>query len=240
MNEESEMRAIESALSKHSRSLDAELAEEERALKVIEAEKLKLLRLLEIQKQKDARIDEIEALKSSNKVVEVSSRLGSDGAAAAAASKEVPATAPSDATAASKSMGVPNDAPKINDISLPSRTKESSNEISSVPAASSAGPTSKAGDESSDDSSSSSGTEPEPTAAAPPQPQKTLPARLAHSSADVGRGIEMYILAYDSWSDVDILEYSAETGKHKCVVHDGAGPEREQWIDLKKKPIRAK
>ena len=40
---------------------------------------------------------------------------------------------------------------------------------------------------------------------------------------------------YDAWDNFDIVDYNAEEKLHKCLFHSDRS---QQWINLKKKPIR--
>jgi hypothetical protein len=222
------MRAIENELSKHSQAIEAELAEEERALKEIESEKLKLLRLLEAQRLKDHQQSVVTVSRSC--VTEPVTYQ--EDSQCSQPTRNAPADADTEAAATARDM-IRSPPPQIIDA-IPStplqaslcESNPSSSKILKSPVRS---PQESGGDS----SAARKGTVTTVTS------QRHNPARLSYSFVDIGRGIEMYSLVFDCWSDVEILGYNEESGMHLCIVRDGAA-EKEQWMDLKKKPIRAK
>jgi hypothetical protein len=52
--------------------------------------------------------------------------------------------------------------------------------------------------------------------------------------SDVGRRLELYIYRYNCWEVIEIVDYEAAKGLHKCRHLD----KTEQWIDLKKKKVK--
>lgn len=68
-----------------------------------------------------------------------------------------------------------------------------------------------------------------------PKKAPNEPARLLNSELDVGRCLQMYSFRYDSWDNFDIVDYNPEDKLHKCLFRSDRS---QQWINLKKKPIR--
>lgn len=44
------------------------------------------------------------------------------------------------------------------------------------------------------------------------------------------------VIRYDSWDTFDIVDFNAEEKLHKCLFHSDRS---QQWLNLKKKPIRS-
>jgi hypothetical protein len=228
------MLAIEKELSKHSRAIEAELADEERALKEIEAEKQKLLRLLEVQQVNEGE-QNVVVVSQSYVPVRVDPVSSTDPGDSDRAQPTTPVSTSADnETSAAESSTMPN---QIGAAILSAPPQAPSSEVH--PSASKSIKSSRSLPESTDGASTARAGVALTVASSSGASQRHNPARLSYSSVDVGRGIEMYSLVYDAWSDVEILGYNEESGMHLCIVRDG-GAEQEQWIDLKKKPIRAK
>ena len=46
----------------------------------------------------------------------------------------------------------------------------------------------------------------------------------------------MFSFRLNSWEQVQLLDFEPSRGLHKCLVSPGGAL---QWLDLKKKPVRA-
>lgn len=57
---------------------------------------------------------------------------------------------------------------------------------------------------------------------------------LSNDRGDIGKKMELYIYRYNCWEVIEIVDYEASKGLHKCRHLD----KTEQWIDLKKKQLR--
>ena len=57
---------------------------------------------------------------------------------------------------------------------------------------------------------------------------------LKYDLSDVGKSIQMFSFRFNSWENVEILDFEQSKMLHQCKNSDGTS----SWIDLKKKPIR--
>jgi hypothetical protein len=60
-------------------------------------------------------------------------------------------------------------------------------------------------------------------------------AKLHHSKDDNGKSIQIFSFRFNAWENIQLVDYEPNRGFHKCRYADGT----IQWLDLKKKPIRA-
>ena len=61
------------------------------------------------------------------------------------------------------------------------------------------------------------------------------PANLTYSKEDIGSSVQMFSFRFNYWDTIELIDFDPTRSFHKCRNSDGSA----QWLDLKKKPIRA-